>query len=277
MLNMNTMQACSQMRKAFTLIELLVVIAIIAILAAMLLPALASAKEQSRRAQCKNNMHQCVLAAMMYANDFQSCYPPQPFSDGDFSCSHMSVNGYFYFVNVYGTTSNSLTCPNAVGWFANAGGEYRTGYFMCWAMPTEADTRPRSGINYGANAWPWDSPIKTTDQNTGYMLLMADFIEEGTAYDMDGPNGALVNGPCSHAPHAKGGPVDANPSTNNPATLGSQGGNEAGFDGSVHWTPVSQMQKRYTYFDPLNGTNDENPAQFNNTTYEYVITPAGYF
>lgn len=63
-------------QQGFTLIELLVVIAIIAILAAILLPALAAAKDKAYRIQCVNNVRQLVQAANVYAGDFGDSLPP---------------------------------------------------------------------------------------------------------------------------------------------------------------------------------------------------------
>ena len=63
-------------RRGFTLIELLVVIAIIAVLAAILLPALAAARDKAFRTRCLNNVRQLIASANVYAGDFEDKLPP---------------------------------------------------------------------------------------------------------------------------------------------------------------------------------------------------------
>ncbi len=121
------------MRKGFTLIELLVVIAIIAILAAILFPVFARAREKAKQASCMSNMKQIGLAAMMYAQDYGEILPAHyyylfpgntntryfGFYDGLGPYTN-NTQVYVCPSSSYTTTSWRLGLPNASGFYGES-------------------------------------------------------------------------------------------------------------------------------------------------------------
>lgn len=142
-------QRAAQRSSGFTLIELLVVIAIIAILASILFPVFARAREKARQANCSSNVRQLALAMLMYADDNDEVLP-----------YHHTASDYWYeVIRPYVKNVQVFACPSGGG----SKPDFCRGQYCCYS---ETDPAVAGGRSV-ADSYPALSPARTISYTYG--------------------------------------------------------------------------------------------------------------
>ena len=208
-------------RSGFTLIELLVVIAIIAILAAILFPVFAQARDKARQSSCLANMKQVGLALQMYSQDYDETLPHSASHD----VPHFNAPGarpnFLGSIAPYTRNIGILVCPSSVN-------QSKVGY------PVAADPTPISNTSYMGNAVVLGRRLAAVPNPADIVYLQELYNRRRVAYLRPGFDGKKYY--YWHFARATG--------LENYTTIHMQGGNLVFCDGHAKWRRGQSMRSR---------------------------------